>query len=303
MRIKRAGVWDWAARIAFPSRRMRRRSALVLPLCIGFQFATAAESPILAGTKIEVNYAVAYLGVTIGSGKWQIELAGDQYVITASGQIKGMMSVLINGQGSGSARGLLSHGHAIASGFDADVASTAENDSIQVSFQSGAVKELLALPPFPPLPQRVPMTESLLQKVIDPLSAAAVFVDSISGVVPNACERRLPIFDGRRRYDVDLVFKRLENTAVPPAYRGTAVVCSVHLIPIAGHQVDSSAIKYLIESKDIEIHYAFIPEAHIVVPIAATVPTLIGTIYVHPEQIDVAVSSAPEVPAIPHQRR
>jgi hypothetical protein len=281
---------------------MRRRSASVLPLCIGFLFAAAAANPILASTKIEVNYAVTYLGVTIGSGKWQIELVADQYVITASGQVKGMMSALINGQGSGSARGVLSRGRLIVSRFDADVVSTAENDSIQVSFQSGAVKELLALPPFPPLPKRVPMTENLLQGVIDPLSAAPIFLDSDSDVVHDSCERRLPIFDGRRRYDVALALKRAENIAIPPAYRGAAVVCSVHLIPIAGHQVDSSAIKYLIESNDIEIQYAFILEAHVFVPVAATVPTLIGTVHVHPVQIDVAVSGAPEVPTFPHQR-
>jgi len=283
-------------------RNMHSRAASSSALCIGFLLAAAAASPVLAGTKIEIKYAITYLGVTTGSGRWQIEVASDQYAITASGQVKGMMSALIDGQGSGSARGALPHGHLTVSRFDAHVVSTAENDSIQMSFQSGAVTELLVLPPFPPLPKRVPVTDNLLQGVIDPLSAAPVFVDSHGDVVSDACERRLSIFDGRRRYDVDLSFKRAENIAISPAYRGTATVCSVHLIPIAGQEVDSSAIKYLIESNDIEIQFAFIPEAHILVPVAASVPMLIGTVHVNPEQIDVAISNTTEVPEIPQLR-
>ncbi len=275
---------------------------LLAAFCIGSIFGAVAASPALAHTIITVNYTVGYLGLTIGSGRWQIEATEDQYAVSASGQVKGMVSMLINGQVSGSARGVVSKGDPVASKFDINVVSTAENDSVEVSFQSGVVKDLVALPPFPPLPKRVPVTESLLRGVIDPLSAPPIFVDIDSDVVPKACARRLPIFDGRRRYDVALAFKRVEDIAIKPTYRGTEIVCSAHLIPIAGQQVDSSTVKYLTESNKIEIAFAFIPEAHMLVPVGGSLPTLIGTIHVNPERIEVTISNTPDIPGIPHRR-
>ena len=212
-----------------------------------------AERPSLGGSIINTNYAITYLGVTIGSAKLQIATAGDRYDITASAQVKGMMSVLINGQGSGNARGVVSHGRAAPINFDAHVVSTAENDDIHISFQSGAVKGLRAVPPFSPVPKRVPLNADLLQGVLDPLSAALAFADRETA--SNPCVRHLPIFDGRRRYDVDLTFKEVENITIAPGYRDAATVCSAHLKPIAGHQVESSALKYLIESNDLEVWY------------------------------------------------
>jgi hypothetical protein len=276
--------------------------ASILALCIAFLVTARAATPLLAGTKIEVNYAVTYLHVTIGSGRWQIEVSGGQYLITASGRVKGMMSVLINGKGSGFAEGVLSKDHMSASRFDAEVVSTAEDDRIEMAMQSGAVKTLSALPPFPAVPKRVPVTANLLQDVIDPLSAAPAFVSGDSDDERAACERRLPIFDGRRRYDANLAFKRAEAIVIPPIYRGAGIVCSARLVPIAGHQVDSTATKYLIESNDLEVEFAFIPQARVIVPVGANIPTLIGTVHVVPEQIHVDMSSDIEDHSIPYVR-
>jgi len=272
-------------------------------LCVAFLFIAGASSPLFAGTKITVKYIVKYLSVTIGSGSWQIDVTGDKYVITASGRVQGMMSVLINGQGSGRTQGDLSKDHLVASTFDAQVVSTAENDSIEMTLQSGAVTTLSASPPFPAVPKRVPVTANLLRSVIDPLSATTIFVTEDSDDAFTACGRSLPIFDGRRRYDVNLGFKKAENIAIPPGYRGDGIVCSARLIPIAGHQVDSAVTKYLIESNNLEVEFAFVPEARILVPVGASIPTLIGTVHVKPEQIHVDMSGTMDGRPIPYERR
>ena len=102
----------------------------------------------------------------------------------------------------------------------------------------------------------------------------------------NRPESQLPIFDGRRRYNVALAFKRVEDITIAPGYHGAAIVCSVHLFPIAGQQANSSAIKFLVERNDIEFWFASVPDQHIAVPVRATIPTLIGTLQVIPERWD-----------------
>lgn len=258
---------------------LRLRSAVAVWL--GLPLFALASSGSLAGTRVEVAYTVIYLHVTIGSGRWALDVRNDRYVATASGEVKGMMSLLINGQGSGRSEGVIAHGNASPARFAAHVISTGESDDIDVAFQNGAVTELHALPPFPPVPKRLVLTRDVLENVRDPLSAAIIFTENPNEAAPSLCDRRLRIFDGRRRFDVALSFKRTDDVSLPPTYRGTGIVCGARLFPIAGHQVGSSALKYLVESKDLEIEYVLAPEARAFLPVAATFPTLIGTVYVN----------------------
>ena len=194
-------------------------------LCLGFVLIIAATRPIFAASNVDIHYAITYLTIPIGSGAWKFAIDGDQYAMSASGLIKGMMSLLIDGEGRADARGGLLHGYADAGSFDARVMSATENDDIHVVFKSGAVEKLVAQPPFPPLPKRIPLTENDLQRVVDPLNASFVVAHADDSGL-KICNRRLPIFDGRRRYDVALSFGRIEQITIPPGYRGAAIVCS-----------------------------------------------------------------------------
>ena len=234
-----------------------------------------------AGSRIEVSYAVTYLHVTIGAGHWSLNMSGNRYTTTASGEVKGMMSYLINGEGSAHTDGLITHGSPSANRFAAHVVSTAEMDDITIIFQNGTVRELHAMPTFPPIPTRVTVSAADLVDVSDPLSAALAFMGGRNVLDSSLCDRRLRIFDGRRRFDVALSYKRTKSVSVPPAFEGTGTVCAAQLFPIAGQQVKNSTVKYLVESKDLEIEYALIPEAGAYIPVAAVLPTLIGTVHVN----------------------
>src|ERR1700728_2107152 len=191
-----------------------------------------------------------------------------------------MMTWLINGDGSGRAEGQIIHGVPQPGRFVAHVASSAENDDVTISFQNGAIRDVQALPPFPIVPERVPMTPQLLVGASDPLSVAFVLSNREGGAGP--CVRQLQIFDGRRRYNAKLQLKRSGKVSIEPNFSGATFVCSVHLVPIAGQLTEGSVTKFLAETKDdIEIEYAYIDEAQAFVPVAATIPTLVGTLHIN----------------------
>jgi hypothetical protein len=192
-----------------------------------------------------------------------------------------MMSYLINGDGAAHADGVIAHGDPSPNRLAAHVVTTTENDDVAIVFQSGSVKELRATPPFPPIPKRVAVSAADLADVSDPLSAALDFTGGRTDVNSSPCDRRLRIFDGRRRFDVALSYKHKKSISVPPALESNGTVCSAQLVPIAGQQVKNSALKYLVESKDLEVRYASIPAVRAYIPIAATLPTLIGTVHVN----------------------
>ena len=75
--------------------------------------------------------------------------------------------------------------------------------------------------------------------------------------VPQACQRKLAIFDGRMRYDLQLAFKRLDQVKVGKGlsgHRRWSARCDFS--PIAGHIPDRAAIKYLADLRDIELWLA-----------------------------------------------
>jgi hypothetical protein len=97
---------------------------------------------------------------------------------------------------------------------------------------------------------------------------------------PQTCERRIPVFDGRRRFDVALTFKRVDKVKAETGYQGPAIVCSIHLFPIAGHRVGGTTMQRLVKSDAMEVTLAPLTDTRILIPFQASIPTLVGTVYV-----------------------
>ena len=245
------------------------------------------SDPAFADGKITIAYSISYLGATVGSADWQLSLVADRYDIEASAQIKGLMSVLVDGEGSGHASGIVAKDRAIPGRFEAHVVTSDETDTIQMALQNGAIRQLVALPPFPPTPKRVPLTAALLQGVIDPLSASIIPDDTVGGGVSDQCSRVLPVFDGRRRYDVGLSFKESREVSIPGDAAEPILVCKLVLTPLAGQQVKSSILHYLVKGQEIEVSLKPIAQAHILVPVGAAIPMLVGTLHVDPEHVSI----------------
>src|ERR1043165_7057953 len=87
--------------------------------------------------------------------------------------------------------------------------------------RGGNGEGVAAEPPPPPSPDRVPVTEVHRKGVTDPISAAIMPVAGSGDVLtPDACKRKLAVFDGRQRADIDLVFKRMDRVHADKGYQG-----------------------------------------------------------------------------------
>jgi hypothetical protein len=94
--------------------------------------------------------------------------------------------------------------------------------------------------------------------------------------VPQACNRKLAIFDGRMRYDLQLSYKRLDRVKSEKGYQGTVVVCQVRFAPIAGHVPNRPVMKYLVELRETEMWLAPIAGTRLMVPYRVLLPTVMG---------------------------
>jgi hypothetical protein len=230
-----------------------------------------------AQSKLEARYSVSLAGIPLGAGTWVIDITGDQYTAVANGRTTGLVKLIASGSGSAGSRGAFQGASVASSGYMANTVSDKKTDEVRMVLRGGVVKEVMADPPLEVSPDRVPVTDAHLKGVIDPMSAALMPVAGKGDVLaPESCKRKLAIFDGRQRVDIDLVYKRMDQVKADKGYQGPVVVCTVLYNPIAGHRPERDAIKYLVAQRDMEMWLAPIAGTRVLVPFRFSVPTPFG---------------------------
>ena len=105
-------------------------------------------------------------------------------------------------------------------------------------------------------------------------------------LTPASCDRKLPVFDGRQRYDVTLRYDRMETAkpdrsenADPKAeagYEGQLVVCKASYRAIAGHRPGRDSVTFMENNKDMEIWLAPVAGSRVLMPWKIAVRTEMG---------------------------
>jgi hypothetical protein len=161
--------------------------------------------------------------------------------------------------------------------YAATISTRRKSDEIRLTIANGSVKDFKVDPPQDEDPERVPLTEAHRQNVLDPMTASMVRMSGNGDLLtPDACQRKLSVFDGRLRYDLDLAFKRMDKVKAEKGYAGPVVVCAIYFAPVAGFIPTRTAIKYLTNMRDMEVWLAPIAGTRVLVPFRAQGPTPIG---------------------------
>ena len=249
--------------------------ALAVPVVAGE--ASHPAVPVTHG-RLEAEYVASLAGIPIGHGSWTIEISNDQYTAAASGATTGLVHFFTGAHGTGAAHGSVTGGQPVPSSYGATIIYDRKTDDVRLTLAGGNVTEYVAEPPLPPVPERVPVTEADRHGVFDPMTS---MLNRVGGngdpVSPEACNRRVPVFDGRVRYDLRSEFRRIEYVKAERGYEGPAVVCAVYFTPIAGYVPDRPAIRYLVQLRNAEVWLAPISGTRVLVPFRFSMPTPLGT--------------------------
>ena len=250
------------------------RSAIgVAAATLGLAGADAAS----AQGRLDARYTVTLAGIPIGKGAWVIDIAESQYTAAASGATAGLLRVFASGQGSGASRGLIVGGTPVPASFAASITSDKRTEEIRMTLGSGDVKDFEITPAPSPDTERVPVTEMHTRGVSDPMTASLFRVPGQGNPLgPQACQRVSSIFDGRIRYDLQFVYKRMEQVKADKGYHGPVVVCAVYFVPVAGYIPSRAAVKYLTNQRDMEVWLAPVAATRVLVPFRVSIPTPIG---------------------------
>lgn len=268
-----------------------RKAVAVSPLAVAtlslpVQPATA-EQP--WPRQVEASYKIAFNGIDVGRFVFRADVTGSDYTATGDARLSALFGAL-KWQGASRSSGNLSGITAQPAGYTFDYGGTGKSGSIKMGFRAGSVANISVLPQTPPQPGTIPVRDQHLKDVLDPLSA--VLAMSRTGN-PNPCGRRIPVFDGKQRFDLVLTYVRQQRVAEtrPSGQPGVAYVCKVRYVPIAGFRMNEET-RHLASSDGIEVALRPVPSADLFVPYQITIPTFAGSATLTSERIDIVTRNS-----------
>jgi hypothetical protein len=229
-------------------------------------------------SKVSAKYNIHFNGINIGNFKLLAQLANGEYNMSAQARISLLAGMLFEWSGSTASSGRVMSRGPLPYAYSFGYKTSEKSEKIDVKFSNNVVREIAVNPPQRPSSSRVPVTRKHMQNVVDPLSA--VFMLTNVGANKSGgevCGRRLPIFDGKARYDLQLSYKGAKQITAVNGYKGPAYICKVKFIPIAGHKAEDDDNSYAAKNDGIEVWMMPIPQAGLYVPYYIYVPTPVGT--------------------------
>jgi hypothetical protein len=276
-----------------PAARAARAALIAAGAALALSGAAQAQGTLTA------SYTISVARIPVGKLAWSAEIGEDSYSISGSGEASGIASFLASGKGTLAAHGAVSEGRLSPAEFTSDITEDGGKLRQTMRLEQGNVTEVTVDPPAPAAdPERVPLTAAHQQGVLDPLTAWLVPAAG-DGLGRETCARTLPVFDGQKRYDLKLAFKRMDTAKADKGYQGPALVCAVSFQPIAGHRPASSTVKFLTGGRDIELWLAPVAGTRLLAPIRVQVANMLGNIVVQAGEFQATAQSPVRAAIVP----
>ena len=241
---------------------------------------------------VKATYQISFNGFNIGTVDFQSEAESESYTLVANTRLSVLLGAFTWDSETRSF-GMLTSKAPKPAAFSLDFKSTLKAGSLKIGFSDGAVTDVAQQPIIPPKPGTIPLREQHLKGVLDPLSAIMMLS---RGSNAHPCERRIPIFDGKERFD--LVLSRKGEVQVteqqPSGQPGLAYVCRVKYQPIAGYKLDRET-EFMVSNEAIEVALRPIPSANVFIPYQATIPTLAGYATVYAKRVEIVSPGKPQI--------
>ena len=241
-----------------------------------------AQSRAVESTDFRATYAITLGGTVIGRASAESTFTGDSYVAAIRGSTSGVSRMVTDATAQLSGSGRIAGMRVLPSSFELETKENGFGTHVQMSMRAGRVTHLLAVPSLSQAADRIPVTQSHKTDVVDPLSAFLVPMDKpglpLGRVV---CDRRIKVFDGWQRFDVDLYFKGMKAVdGGADTYAGQVVVCGARFIPVAGHRTGGQSINDLVDNDRAEVWLVPIGKSALLVPYRIVLGTSWGDLVV-----------------------
>ncbi len=195
----------------------------------------AAIAPPDAAT-LNVAYVLRFWDIPFGHTDYRGVFANGTYRVSSHFETRGIINTFWHSVIDAGASGDVG-GHRVAPYIYDSYAVRGDDKKqrVKLTYHHEGPPELLATPPYDT--EKYPVTESEQEAGIDPMSAITLIVTGVQASSDNPCGTIAPVFDGRRRYDIDFAYVKDEKVKLDNGlYDGTAHLCQLKYHQIAGYK-------------------------------------------------------------------
>jgi hypothetical protein len=251
----------------------------------GADKASAAETK---NAKVTAVYSINFNGMGVGEFTMNASIAGERYTLNADARISVLAGLIYDWHGITSSNGRVINRGPLPATYSFGYETSDKGERINIKFSDNVVREVAINPPQRPSGARIPVTRQHLQNVVDPLTAVLILANAGGDKTgADVCDRRLPVFDGKSRYDIQLSYKRTKQVKSGEGYKGPAYVCKVKYFPIAGHKANDDENGYAAKNDSIEVWMIPISQSGLYVPYYIYIPTPVGVATLSSTRFDV----------------
>ena len=261
----------------------------VRPFAVAFIALSASlgGAPHAAALSLAIDYSVSVRGFPVGRAHIRAETIEDRYAIAFSAGITGLARLFAKISTTAEANGTLGADRPYAAEYTHTWTEDGETETAALQFAEAGVQSITLEPPIDRPERYVPMTEAHRDNAVDPVSA--FLWPAPTGATGDACARTLPLIDGKRRFDIEAAFARMDSFSVRRGSRFyRAVVCTIRYRAIAGHRADrpEESGGPISEGGGMEVWLADIGDG-LVAPIKVQLMSRIGRVVMQATRFDV----------------
>lgn len=219
-------------RIADLPGRPHLRAVMILGVLCTSVCGTAAPPPVQAPATINLAYRIAFWGIPFGETSYRGVFDGGNYSASSHFETSGIVSLFWQAIIDARASGQISAEAVQPREYDSYYRrGSSRNERVKLSFHDGVVATL-ADPAYDTTKYRV--TEAQQREAMDPMSAITLVLSGVRASSANPCGTSAPVFDGRRRYDIEFTFIKDEPLKLGALFDGRAHLCQLHYRQISG---------------------------------------------------------------------
>jgi hypothetical protein len=244
--------------------------------------APGPAAPALAGgtTTLKATYSIGFGVATIGKANVEARFTERGYAAAITGATYGIVRLVSDASASLNGNGRFSVNLVSPNRYSLDTNEDGFRTQVRMGLHNGAVTDLSAAPQPVQASDRVPVTSSHKQNVVDPVGAFIVSLDPSSPPDGNkACNRTVRVFDGWQRYDVRLAYKETRPATGP--YDGDLFVCTARYVPVAGYRASLESVQFMAANKRLEVSLAPVKGTGIWVPYRILIGTKFGDLTIN----------------------
>ena len=206
-------------------------------------FAADATAPVEPGTMVaqaggggatstvQLVWQVYLGGFNLGNIGLKSSFSGNSYSAVSRLKTAGVVNSFYEAVIDATSVGLVTGSALQPQKYDSNTNNEKQNQKVGLTYTASGI-QLSSDPPYNT--DRFPVTEEQKRGTLDPLSGLVFSLSGVSQTAQKPCGDTVRVFDGRRRYDIELTFVGNDKVKTDGGYSGPAVKCTVVYKQLAG---------------------------------------------------------------------